>query len=114
VVWIPWLLSWLLYQGETIGELLSWGGAFLTSTIAFILPLYLSILALQSSPYYSGSVRGAFGRLKDKKWQRWFLYGLLFISTVTVLVAIGGQIDAAEHVKRYVHSPEYYNETLSR
>jgi hypothetical protein len=112
VVYIPWTLSWLFYQGQTIGYILSWGGAFLTSTVAFILPLYISIRALQQSTYYSGSVRGAFGPLHDRTHQRWFLYGLLGVASLAVLNAIGGQIDAAEHVKHYVHSPEYYNATV--
>jgi hypothetical protein len=59
VVWIPWLLFWLFYQGETIGELLSWGGAFLTSTIAFYLAVVsVDICAQKSISFTTRPIQG--------------------------------------------------------
>jgi len=46
VVYIPWGLSWVFYQGSSIASLLSWGGVLFTSAVAFILPLALSLYLL--------------------------------------------------------------------
>ena len=55
VVWLPWSLSWLFYQGDVIGDLLDWGGVLLTSAVAFLLPLCLALRVLRSTDYV-GSV----------------------------------------------------------
>lgn len=46
VVYIPWGLSWIFYQGSAIATLLSWGGVLFTSAVAFILPLALALYML--------------------------------------------------------------------
>jgi len=54
-VYLPFLLSWLFYQGEAVYSLLAWGGTIFTSLIAFVLPLFLAYCALEKG-YSQGSV----------------------------------------------------------
>jgi hypothetical protein len=49
VVYLPWSLSWLFYQGSAVSELLDWGGILFTGALAFLLPLYLAIRVLRQS-----------------------------------------------------------------
>jgi amino acid permease len=42
-VYFPFSVSWILYQGDLVTELLSWGGVIFTSAVAFILPLILAL-----------------------------------------------------------------------
>eukprot|EP00978_Attheya_sp_CCMP212_P015577 scaffold40115_cov58-Attheya_sp.AAC.8 len=43
VVYIPWLVSWIFYQGEAIYTILAWGGIIFTGIVAYILPLVLAL-----------------------------------------------------------------------
>jgi amino acid permease len=95
VVWIPWLGSWLFYQGDSIGELLEWGGVLLTSTLAFVLPLYISLRALVNSDQI-GSIH-IYGASTSRRKQVISLYVLLFVASCAVALAIGGQILADRH-----------------
>lgn len=49
VVYLPWSLSWLFYQGSAVSELLAWGGILFTGALAFLLPLYLAIRVLRQT-----------------------------------------------------------------
>jgi amino acid permease len=44
---LPWLLSWMLYQGEGIIEVFAWGGLVLNGLIGFILPLVVALYAVR-------------------------------------------------------------------
>lgn len=113
VVYIPWSISWILYQGNSIGILLAWGGTLLTSIVAFILPLYISIKALKVSTD-NGSV-AVYGQYLTNKLssniQIKLLYILLIISICAVIVAIFGQIISNNDVQNYLNSSEYINST---
>jgi len=108
VVWLPWALSWLLYQGNSVGELLDWGGVLLTSAIAFLLPLYLALRILKTTdtegiiPVY-----GPFWRSRPSQIRA--LYGLLLITSIAVVIAIAGQFLADEET--YLSSNAYLNGT---
>ena len=43
---LPWLLSWLLYQGQGIMDVFEWGGLVLNGLVGFILPLALAVYAV--------------------------------------------------------------------
>jgi hypothetical protein len=114
VVWIPWGLAWIFYQGDAIGELLDWSGTLLTSAVAFILPLYLALRALVMDPEerLKGSVtiyRSSF--LASRKAQIMSLYVLLFIAAAGVMLAIISEILVAEAKEAYLHSDAYLNAT---
>lgn len=47
-VYLPFIFSWIFYQGDAITQLLSWGGIIFTSLIAFILPLLLSLRSIET------------------------------------------------------------------
>jgi hypothetical protein len=95
VVWIPWLGSWLFYQGDKIGKLLEWGGVLLTSTLAFVLPLYISLRAMVKNGQ-KGSI-DVYGTGTSRRKQVICLYVLLFVASCAVALAIGGQIVADHH-----------------
>jgi amino acid permease len=44
----PYLLSWLLYQGSVLMDLLNWCGLLVNGTVCFILPLALAIHVMRS------------------------------------------------------------------
>jgi len=46
-VYLPFFSSWIFYQGDAVYQLLAWGGMIFTSLIAFILPLFLALCALE-------------------------------------------------------------------
>ena len=89
VVYIPWALSWLLYQGNDVASLLSWGGVLFTSFVAFILPLALAFHILQRYDA-EGSIQ-VYGRwFTSKSAQKWTLILLLLVASLAVVVAICG------------------------
>ncbi|KAL7570139.1 hypothetical protein ACA910_019979 [Epithemia clementina (nom. ined.)] len=110
VVWIPWLLSWLLYQGDSIGQLLDWSGVLLTSAVAFILPLYLALRILVTTDQ-QGSV-DIYGVKISKERQIFWLYVTLFVAVCAVVAAIGGQVLAVSVTPSYVDPAEYQNSSL--
>jgi amino acid permease len=105
VVYIPWLTSWLFYQGDAIGELLQWGGVLLTSTLAFVLPLYIALRALvMSTDQKEGSIH-VYGVGTSRQAQMIWLYVLLFVATFAVALAIGGQVvSSVNHHHHHGHS----------
>jgi len=48
-IYMPFFSSWIFYQGDAIYQLLSLGGIIFTSLIVFILPLVVSLRALDVS-----------------------------------------------------------------
>lgn len=48
---VPYLISWSLYQGEKITTLLNWAGLVINGLVAFILPLVITYKALESSKH---------------------------------------------------------------
>ena len=111
VVWIPWGMSWLFYQGDAIGDLLDWGGVLLTSAAAFLLPLYLALRVLVSTDA-EGSVN-IYGMTLSRRVQIAILYVLLFVAAASVAVAIAGQVMAQEARYNYTQSPGYLNGTMA-
>jgi hypothetical protein len=107
VVWIPWLTSWLFYQGDAIAELLDWGGVLFTAAVAFILPLYLAVRVLVTTDNEGSIVVYGFPVSRSK--QVSLLYALLFVAAAAVVAAIAGQIMADEAT--YLHSIVYLNDT---
>jgi hypothetical protein len=109
VVWLPWLTSWLWYQGDAIGSLLSWGGVLLTSAVAFLLPLYLALRILQASDQKGSILVYGFAMSRDR--QICILYALVAVAAAAVFAAIGGQILVTREKQQYLHSELYYNGT---
>jgi amino acid permease len=116
VVYIPWGLSWLLYQGDAIGTLLDWGGVLLTSAIAFLLPLYLAYrvlmytdLRLFGTDEDDEIVPDPATRRKQIRTVFWWLAA----TAVAVVTAIGGQAAAQADRYEYLHSEEYLNGTAT-
>lgn len=95
-VYVPFLSSWLFYQGNAITQLLSWGGIAFTSLIAFILPLMIALFALDMGDV--SSLRGSIDVyyplhfFKSKRAQRWALQALLVISSLSIVAAILGNV----------------------
>lgn len=110
VVYIPWGVSWLLYQGNAIGELLSWGGVLFTSAIAFLLPLYLAIRTLVVAPDAEGSIDVYGGHVKSKEAQKIALYIILFIAMLSVCLGIVGKADSVFLAEQLKNDPEYLND----
>jgi hypothetical protein len=111
VVYIPWGVSWIFYQGNAIAELLSWSGVLFTSAIAFLLPLYLAIRTLVVAPDVGGSIDVYRGYVKSRQAQAIALYIILFVAMVSVCLGIVGKADSvflAEHLK---NDPKYLNDS---
>jgi hypothetical protein len=96
-VYLPFGLSWTLYQGSKVTELISWGGMIFTSLVAFLLPLALALYVVETR---SGDCKG-FVRvypwkmshyLSSKESQVWALKILLLVSSVAVAIAMVGNV----------------------
>jgi len=110
VVWIPWFSSWILYQGDSIGQLLNWCGVLFTSAVAFILPLYLALRVLVGTDE-NGSIH-VYGIPVRRERQISLLYVTLFLAVCAVTLAIGGQIIATRERIEYLNSDQYINDEL--
>jgi hypothetical protein len=44
----PYLLSWMLYQGSALTQLVNWSGLTVNGCVAFLLPMYLIIRSLEA------------------------------------------------------------------
>lgn len=91
-VYLPFLSSWMFYQGDGITWLLAWGGTIFTSLIAFILPLLLAMHALDTS-----SDEGAVDvyeplHITSKSAQKRSLRILLVVSVISIILAIFGNV----------------------
>jgi len=89
-VYIPFIFSWIFYQGDAITQLLSWGGIIFTSLIAFILPLLLSLRSIET-----GKAEGSVNvykpfHLTSEKAQKLAIRVVLVLATASIIVAILG------------------------
>lgn len=91
-VYVPFLGSWLFYQGDAITDLLSWGGTIFTSVVAFILPLWVSLKALDTTD--NQGVVAVYGLQKDlsKGTQKTLLRLLMILSLFSIFAAIMGNV----------------------
>jgi hypothetical protein len=110
VVYIPWGVSWVFYQGNAIAELLSWGGILFTSAIAFLLPLYLAIRTLVVAPDEGGSIDVYGGYVKSREAQKVALYIILFLAMLAVCLGIVGKADSVFLAESLKIDPEYLND----
>lgn len=90
-VYFPFSISWLLYQGEAVTQLLSWGGVLFTSIVAFILPLLLALHTVLEFDV-KGSIQVYFGYFSSKRSQIIALVVLLGLSVISVMVALLGNL----------------------
>lgn len=91
-VYIPFFGSWLFYQGDAITQLLSWGGIIFTSVVAFILPLWISLHALDTSD--EPGIVPIYGTMRPlpKPTQKLLLRILLLLSSISIVAAVLGHI----------------------
>jgi hypothetical protein len=92
-VYIPFLTSWIFYQGDAITQLLSWGGIIFTSLIAFILPLLAALYSLSTSDR-EGSIDVYYPLhcVRSKSAQKAALQILLVLSAFSIVAAILGNV----------------------
>jgi hypothetical protein len=91
-VYFPWSISWILYQGEAITQLLSWGGVIFTSAVAFLLPLFLAlhtVLEFDDKGSIDVYYKGWF--TSSRRSQVVALSVLLTLAIVSVIFAVIGQ-----------------------
>ena len=88
-VWLPWGLSWIMYQGSAIQGLLAWGGVLCTSVVAFIAPL---LMELHASYMHTnrGSIQVFAGLIQTKQGEIRALWALSIVTVLSVLAAIAG------------------------
>ena len=91
-VYLPFLTSWIFYQGDAITQLLSWGGIIFTSLIAFILPLLLALHSLDTSDDEGNVDVYAPLHLPTKQSQRRALIVLLILAIISIIAAIFGNV----------------------
>jgi hypothetical protein len=116
VVYLPWSIAWLFYQGTLIGTLLEWGGTLFLSAVAFLLPLYLALRALQqqSDDEHDGSCTiSVYGKwITSRKAKIVSLYALLSLAGVSVIGAVVGQTSQKQLKANLMQDPTYVNATL--
>eukprot|EP00593_Proboscia_inermis_P015434 CAMPEP_0171325484 /NCGR_PEP_ID=MMETSP0816-20121228/116834_1 /TAXON_ID=420281 /ORGANISM="Proboscia inermis, Strain CCAP1064/1" /LENGTH=253 /DNA_ID=CAMNT_0011824667 /DNA_START=454 /DNA_END=1215 /DNA_ORIENTATION=- len=88
-VYVPWTLSWMLYQGDAIKELISWGGVICISFVCFLAPLSMSLKVAQNSRV-KGSINVFNGLLRTRKEEIKGLQILLVLAVISVTVSIAG------------------------
>lgn len=91
-VYLPFALSWVLNDSGVVTKLLSWGGTFFTSLIAFILPLLLTIHVAKTCDDREGSVSVYWGWFASKRSELISLYILLGVTVFAIAFAIVGNI----------------------
>lgn len=95
-VYFPFGVGWLLYQGEGVTNLLSWGGVICTSLVAFILPLLVSLHTVEEFEHH-GSIEvypSYFTTLQtSKKTQVQVLKVLLVLAVLSIIAAILGNLN---------------------
>eukprot|EP00934_Nitzschia_sp_Nitz4_P001116 Nitzschia sp. Nitz4//scaffold8_size234185//51452//53067//NITZ4_001238-RA/size234185-augustus-gene-0.239-mRNA-1//1//CDS//3329559749//1116//frame0 len=91
-VYLPFLCSWLFYQGDAITQILSWGGTLFTSVVAFVLPLLVSLHALDTSDCQGEVAVYGSNVMLTAKTQKRLLQILLVLSILSIIVAISGKL----------------------
>jgi lipid-A-disaccharide synthase-like uncharacterized protein len=90
-VYLPFSVSWMLYQGHAVTKLLAWGGVLFTSVVATILPVLLALhTVLEFDVQGAIAVYGGWFESSDS--QRNALIVLLGLTVVSVVCAIVGLI----------------------
>lgn len=93
-VYFPFGVSWFLYNGKVVTKLLSLGGVFFTSFVAFLLPLSLALYVVtNSSAPGSVAVYGGIS-LTSRPAQELAVLGLLILAITAVIAAIAGDVVA--------------------
>lgn len=113
VVYLPWSVSWLFYQGNAISELLDWGGILFTGALAFLLPLYLAIrvLRMDSDEAPVGSIDVYLGFVKSREQELKTTVIVLMASLACVGIAIAGQLYYDEQQELLMQRDSYANDT---
>ena len=111
VVYLPWSVSWMFYQGSAISELLSWGGILFLGALAFLLPLYLAVRVLGKMNDPAGSVDVYLGLFKSRTTERQATIVLTIVSFTCVVIAIIGQLYYDEQKEIMVHRASFLNNT---
>lgn len=97
-VYFPFGFGWLLYQGEGVTQLLSWGGVICTSIVAFILPLLVSLHTVEEFENH-GAIdiySSYFPTLQtDKGAQVKALKVCIVLAIISIIAAIVGNIEGA-------------------
>ena len=89
-IYLPFMFSWIFYQGDAITQLLSWGGILFSSLIAFILPLFLSLRSIETTKDEgSVNVYKPF-HLTSQKSQKLAIRVVLVFAIASIIVAILG------------------------
>jgi hypothetical protein len=86
-VYLPFGVSWLLFNGQDVTKLLSWGGIIFLSFVAFILPLVLTLHVVKLYNY-QGSVPVYLGLITEKRAELISLWVLLIVAILAVLVTV--------------------------
>lgn len=91
-VYLPFGISWFLYDGKAITSLLSWGGIVCTSIVAFILPLTLTIYVVKK--YNAPGCISVFGWdwVEPDHKQKYSLFLLLVLVAFSITCAIVGKL----------------------
>jgi hypothetical protein len=113
VVYLPWGLGWLFYQGSAISEILSWGGVLFTGAVAFVLPLYLAVRVLKSNSdtTSAGSVQVYGNFITSTKWELHATVALFAVATISVVLAILGQVAHENNTQALLQNQTYVNDT---
>jgi lipid-A-disaccharide synthase-like uncharacterized protein len=90
-VYLPFSVSWMLYQGHAVTELLAWGGVLFTSVVATILPVLLALHTVLEFDV-QGAIAVYGGWFESSDAQRNALIVLLGLTVVSVVCAIVGLI----------------------
>jgi hypothetical protein len=91
-VYLPFTTSWLFYTGDSITQLLSWGGMLFTTLVAFLLPLLISLHTLEvTDELGSVSVYGKWDFTSIKS-QKTALKVLLVLACLASFAALVGNI----------------------
>jgi hypothetical protein len=90
-VYLPFGVSWLLYGGDLVTKVLSWGGVGFTSLVAFILPLTLAHHVVNTFDY-EGSVSVYCGLIRGKRSELIALRVLLAVAILSIIAAVVGNL----------------------
>jgi hypothetical protein len=90
-VYLPFAVSWLLYDGSQVTKMLSWGGVVFTALVAFILPILLTIYVVREIDGV-GSVPVYCGWFTSKRAETVSLYILLILTAASIAAAIAGNV----------------------
>jgi hypothetical protein len=88
-VFLPFALSWFLYDGGAVAKLLSWGGVIFTSLVAFILPIALALHVTEEFDY-DGTVSVYFGYVRTVAAEITTLRVMMVMASLAVALAVLG------------------------